>query len=243
LTVREASLIAAIDALTSEKDPRQRMALARRTLGQGAEVARCADAVSEQEIALAIRLLQHGYRLSRGTWNGNRWITLLAQARLRKLGLEEAPIIARTGLKTVRVEAGCLAASSGPLPEGWFEPGPKTVDRMNTGAFVLVHLGYDGAPSVEIRLVDAPEPVLLAKEYKQVADATSIFALEIGEDGVLFGAPETLGKGVRLIWQPGRYAAQIVRLRGARRYRYCLVLCSDLSAVVPLEQVPDLREL
>lgn len=123
--------------------------------------------------------------------------------------------------------------------EKWSGPNfNQLLDMVNDGK-AMVFGTMDGLlGKAKLRLIDASEPVLQAKEYKKLIDSTStnVIKVESGKIAILFADPE-----VALNVEPGNY--KVCAHSIGKGSDFLIVLCkTDDVAVNHLIKLDEMRE-
>lgn len=228
-------------SILSEDDARTRMQYCRRAIGLGRKAVKTAESMSEADLLDIQETLRIAYRASRGTYNPNASITKLAQVRMARAGLEQLPIVSATRPKLTGTDTACLAVSSEPLPEKWFDT-PTAIEHMNEARYAVMGVGSDGSYSLCIRIIDATDHFLENPEYKKVIEVSPPIAIKIKNEMVFFGAPEAIKDGVGLRAANGRYICSVSSLRSGRYLRFVATLIRSDGDVPEVHQLPEFRE-
>ena len=139
---------------------------------------------------------------------------------LEKTGADQQEILNKARGKII-VEGGSIAlgdrARVSPSGDSIYTSEKELVEWTNRGERLTFRTGGDGVYKAELRLIDAAEPVLTAKEYKKLRTSTPTVVIEVSsgalgmaDDVYFFNEPwnQTKVAGtVCLEVPPGRYKA------------------------------------
>jgi len=139
---------------------------------------------------------------------------------LEKTGADQQEILKKARGKII-VEGGSIAlgdrARVSPSGESIYTSEKEMVAWTNRGERLTFRTGGDGVYKAELRLIDAAEPVLTAKEYKKLRTSTPTVVIEVSsgalgmaDDVYFFNEPwdqDKVAGTVCLEVPPGRYKA------------------------------------
>ena len=103
----------------------------------------------------------------------------------------------------------------------------KDIDLINRGHCYIFNTGSDGEFNIQVRIVEAPEPVLTSKEYKNVAGASPVVTLHFPTGKLYVGdgpALKDLRSDIEVDIAPGYYKCQVCIFTFPEDYSYYIVL-------------------
>ena len=149
------------------------------------------------------------------------------------------PEIRAKAKKRVAVDSGALVATATTLDRQFLLCSPgEHLAAMNAGRYFLIGLGADGTYGVELRLIDGPEPVLAASEYRRVQEATAPGFLRADKPRLYFGAAENVVNGASVSIAPGEYTVAAFLTASSRGQVITLVACPANTQPAPLNREP-----
>lgn len=177
-----------------------------------------ADAVEQLELYRAI--FQHAAEVSAWPEDERRKLSKVIARWLEKTGADQQEVLKKARGRII-VEGGSISlgdrARVSPSGESIYTSEKEMVEWVNRGERLTFRTGGDGVYKTELRLINAAEPVLTAKEYKKFVTPTptvvinvSSGALGMAECAYFFGEPWDKKKvegTVCLDVPPGRYKA------------------------------------
>lgn len=166
------------------------------------------DQVEWEEFELWMKILNKAsyYGVNRTAFARER--NLLVRKRMKQLGLDEVKIIAKVN-GTAAIESGLIGMADISMADEIIQGGVETkeIEAMEEkGLCLTLETGGDGLIPVQLRIVEAKEPMLSEKEYKLVEQSTDTIEIDCptGELGV--GDLYELDRStVRYNSQPGKY--------------------------------------
>jgi hypothetical protein len=154
---------------------RERLTLAKRIAFAGVAIATNDEPVDVPATDAAIRAIFTGMKYKAAGQAGSRALAALIAHRRQLLGLQEPTLLA-SAKKNVLTETALLCVTTDLKPQA---PG----DNVNTSTTILLATGADGRFSVELRLVDGPEPSLPDAEMRKVCFMSLASDIEVAGAG------------------------------------------------------------
>jgi len=177
-----------------------------------------ADAVEQLELYRTI--LQHAAEVSTWPEDERRKLSKIIARWLEKTGGAQQEVLKRARGKII-VEGGTISlgdrARVSPSGESIYTSDKEMVEWVNRGERLTFATGGDGLFKAELRLIDATEPVLTAKEYKKLRTSTPTVVIDVSSGALgmadfahFFDEPwdkKKVDGTVCLDIPPGRYKA------------------------------------
>lgn len=205
-----------------------------------------AKSIPETEIAEVIEVLN---KCTRVIGNDSQLGKVRSQLILKKLTITENDqinILQKISLK-LSIESGTIMIGD-PQTESAINlvhyDNSELVEVMNQGRGLVFSTGGDGEFEVQLRLVDALEPVLTPNEYKLVTGSTDTLIIKVESGAVVAGDLGRLGDSDRLLEvDPGYYKICAYRFdTGPDFCAYYVVLTkTDQSAENQVQEVFELH--
>jgi hypothetical protein len=225
--------------------PREKYAEAKR-LAFAIKEATSVNQIPQSEIDEAIEVFNKCLRLQGGNPQMNMVRSKLIMAKQKGTDRDQINIISKLPL-VIGVESGTLLVAD-PDREKEFElvhfDTIECVKIMNKGQGLVWSTGGDGTFDIQLRLVEASEPMLMPKEYKLVTGSTDTIVVEV-KSGKLtvgdFGLLQEQNKWLTV--EPGNYKVCAYLFDTQKDFlAYYVVVCkTDDSAVNDVSDIFDLQ--
>lgn len=196
--------------------------------------------LTEESALLYIDILKKAALLLDYGNNASRALSKLMLAYLKLTGCEQVEILQE--IKSRDLGKGLYVIGdpvlAGDAAQWWEKDDKELLTLMNKGKIFLFGVEDSILGKGRIRLVNANEPVMAAKEYKQMRDSTPTAIIKI-ESGII----GVLGAWVKLEMnlEPANYKICGYKLRGDN---YLIVLCkTDKEAMNGFKARPDLLNI
>ena len=147
---------------------------------QGAELA---------QLEFYIKVMRKVVKTSSVPEKASRFLSKLIIAWLQQTGNANVDIVLKKATKLLLV-SGAIMIKDASYAEC---ADTSLLPLLNQGKLFMFGTGTDGVVNVQLRVVDGPEPVLTAKEYKFVADSSEPAIIHIPSGGLLVADPASLG--------------------------------------------------
>jgi len=139
-----------------------------------------ADAVEQLELFRAI--FQHAAEVSAWPEDERRKLSRIIARWLEKTGADQQEVLRKARGKII-VEGGTISlgdrARVSPSGESIYTLDKEMVAWVNRGERLTFASGGDGLFKAELRLIDAVEPVLTAKEYRKLQTSTPTVVIDV----------------------------------------------------------------
>lgn len=167
----------------------------------------------------------------------NLWLSKMTVSYLQLTGCENPTVFFKKGV-TLILGSGTIGFGDRTFEvtsEGFQAREKDFLDLMNSGKSYFFSTGSDGDHKVQVRVIDAPEPVLSVKEYKSVLLSSPRIILNIPtgrlviDDCVIL---QGIASPVEIGIPPGHYKCQVYlcRFRGHIFSYYIVLTLTDEEA-------------
>jgi len=147
-----------------------------------AELAFKAGADAVEQLELYRTLFQHAAEFSAWPEDERRKLSRVIARWLEKTGADQQEVLKKARGK-IFVEGGTISlgdrARVSPSGESIYTFDKEMVEWVNRGERLTFATGGDGLFKAELRLIDAAEPVLTAKEYKKLQTSTPTVVIDV----------------------------------------------------------------
>ncbi len=181
-------------------------------------------------------------------------LTKLISHRLALLGCEAPKVLLKKN-GTISLEGGCIAVGDMAYAEDIDQYISATratetdpirfhaynLTLMNQGKIFFFGTGGDGLFHFQVRIIEAPEPVVTAKEFKLVLDSTPVVILDFPtgkfgiQDSILY---KNLESALEIDIAPGRYKCQVHHFLFPKKNRSDSE-CDESSFYIVLSKTED----